>query len=268
MRNDADKTISDFGEQWARYTSNDGYYASIELFADICGPILPLNEIAGARVADIGSGTGRIVDMLLSAGARHVIAIEPSDAFDVLKANTARHADKIEYIKGKGEALPRNRNLDYVFSIGVLHHIPDPEPVVKSALNALRPGGRMLVWLYGREGNEVYLRFAKPLRAVTTRLPAPILAAVSHLLNAVLGIYIVLCRFLPLPMRSYINSVLARFSWRKRFLVIYDQLNPKVAKYYSRAEARELLQKAGFHDVRLYHRHGYSWTVIGTRPDS
>lgn len=267
MRNDADRTISDFGEQWGRYTSNDGYYASLELFTDICGPLLPLEKISGARVADIGSGTGRIVCMLLEAGTSRVIAVEPSDAFDVLKENTAEYADRIEYIKDKGEALPRDRNLDYVFSIGVLHHIPDPGVVVKAALEALRPGGRMLVWLYGQEGNEAYLRFAKPLRAITTHLPAPMLAGVSHLLNAVLGVYIVLCRFLPLPMHSYINNVLAKFSWRKRFLVIYDQLNPKVAKYYTKAEAAELLEKGGFHDVRLHHRHGYSWTVIGTRPD-
>jgi len=163
--------------------------------------------------------------------------------------------------------LPRNGNLDYVFSIGVLHHIPDPGPVINTAFESLRPGGKMLVWLYGLEGNELYLRFVKPLRTVTTRLPAPVLAGVSHALNTLLSIYIVSCRFLPLPMRGYISNVFARFSRRNRFLVIYDQLNPEVAKYYSRTEAREMLEKGGFCDVRLYHRHGYSWTVIGTKPE-
>lgn len=48
--------------------------------------------------------------------------------------------------------------------------------------------------------------------------------------------------------------------------MIYDQLNPAYAKYYRRDEARALLEDAGFQDVRLHHRHGYSWTVLGTHP--
>jgi hypothetical protein len=52
----------------------------------------------------------------------------------------------------------------------------------------------------------------------------------------------------------------------KRRLIIYDQLNPEWAKYYTRDEAERLLTAAGFEDVKLHHRGGYSWTVIGTKP--
>jgi hypothetical protein len=51
----------------------------------------------------------------------------------------------------------------------------------------------------------------------------------------------------------------------KRRLAIYDQLNPAYAKYYTREEAAALLAAAGFVDIRLHHRHGYSWSVIGTK---
>ena len=65
------QTILDFGEQWARYRDNEAYYASAGLLADIMEPLLPIADIKGKRVADIGSGTGRIVNMLLDAGAGH-----------------------------------------------------------------------------------------------------------------------------------------------------------------------------------------------------
>ena len=71
-----DKTLQDFGEQWRAYQFNDGYFASIELFEDFISPLLLPEELAGARVADVGSGNGRIVMMLLLAGARHVLAVE------------------------------------------------------------------------------------------------------------------------------------------------------------------------------------------------
>lgn len=260
------QTIADFGEQWTRFTKNEGFYASLELFRDICGPLLEADALRGRLVCEIGSGTGRIVAMLLAAGAGRVIAIEPSDAFDVMKVNMAGSADRIEFIRAPGENIPTGRNIDYVFSIGVLHHIYDPAPVVRAAYQALRPGGRMLVWLYGRENNEAYLRIVEPLRRVTVTLPRPLLSGISHALNLLLGVYIPLCRFLPLPLRGYMNNVIGRFSWANRRLVIYDQLNPTVARYYRRGEAEALLAEAGFVNVRLHHRHGYSWTVIGEKP--
>lgn len=258
------RTIADFGEQWTRYRANEGYYASAELLRDIVEPLLPLEEVRGMRVADIGSGTGRIVNMLLDAGAEHVVALEPSSAFDVLRANVQR-SDAVTLMNVTGDMLPPRGDLDLVVSIGVLHHIPDPEPVVAAAHAALRPGGRMLAWLYGQEGNEAYLAFARPLRAVTQRLPHPMLAGTVRLMYPMLAAYIALSRRIRLPLHGYLNNYLGKLSREQRLLVMYDQLNPAYAKYYTRPEARSLLEQAGFVDVRLHHRHGYSWTVMGTK---
>ncbi len=260
------RTIDDFGDQWTRYTVNDGFYASPELLADIFGPVLPPDALKGQRVAEIGSGTGRIVQMLLAAGAAHVTALEPSRAMDVLRENTQAEADRITYLQCRGDELPAEPAQDVVVSIGVLHHIPDPAPVVAAAYRALKPGGRCLVWLYGWEGNAAYLSLVLPLRAISTRLPHRVLATLCHALNGMLSVYIAAARRVPLPLHRYMTEVIGRFSREKRYLVIYDQLNPAYAKYYREAEARQLLERAGFEDIVLYHRHGYSWTAMGRRP--
>jgi SAM-dependent methyltransferase len=260
------RSIADFGEQWSRYDDNPGYYGSPELFADIVEPLLAVGEIRDKRVADIGSGTGRLVRMLAAAGAAHIIAVEPSDAMAALVRNTADIADRTEYVHGRGEALPGHGTLDLVVSIGVLHHVPDPRPIVRRAYEALRPGGKMLVWLYGREGNGAYLAIALPLRALTRRLPHAALVGLCRVLDVPLVAYMHLCGRLPLPLHDYMSRHLARLTPEVRRLTIYDQLNPAWARYYTRAEAVELLSGAGFADVRAHHRHGYSWTVVGTRP--
>ncbi len=259
------RTIEDFGAQWTRYPDNDGYYASVTMLADILAPFVAPEELRGARVAEIGSGSGRIVNMLLDAGAAHVTALEPSAAMEALRRNIADRADRVTCVQAPGEQLPIG-NFDAVLSIGVLHHIVDPAPVVLRAHEALKPGGRFIGWIYGREGNRLYLAVATPLRWLTRRLPDAVLAALAHALVLPLSLYVLLCRFLPLPMRDYMRSVIARYGWRHRFLTIFDQLNPAYAKYYSEAEARALLEQAGFVNVRLRHRHGYSWTVAGERP--
>jgi SAM-dependent methyltransferase len=258
------RTIEQFGEQFSRFRSGhtDGFYGSSEHLADTFGPLLP--ELRGARVADVGSGPGRVVNMLLDLGAARVTALEPSVAYQRLVVNTAPRAKDIDYVNGTAEELPL-LDFDYVFAVGVLHHIRDPRPAVRRAHAALKPGGRLLVWLYAHEGNALYLAFIRPLRALTTRLPDGFLALIASLLNALLLPYVVLCRFLPLPRYRHFRQVFGRMTWQQRTLVIFDQLNPTDAKYYRREEAEALLRDAGFKDVQTYHRHGYSWSVSGTK---
>lgn len=260
-----DQTIKDFGEQWLHYTDSHGFYGSMELFSDIIYPFLKPGDIKNCKVAEIGSGTGRIVNMLLEAGAKHVIAVEPSEAFEVLSSNIPE-PEKVTCLKITGDQLPAYGNLDYIFSIGVLHHIPDPKLVVEAAFKALRPGGHFVIWLYGKERNALYLALIGPLRVLTKHLPHLILAFLVEIMYWPLILYIKFCHWLPLPLREYMLSVLEKMSPEKRKLIIYDQLNPSYAKYYSRSEAEKLLIDRKFENVRIHHRHGYSWTVIGTKP--
>lgn len=264
MTDEPSSTIADFGAQWLRYRGNTGYYASTGLLWDILGPLLEPAALKNARVAEIGAGTGRIVNMLLDAGVASVVAVEPSAAMTVLRQNVTDRAGRVVCQQVPGDRFD-GRDLDVVLSIGVIHHIPDPLPVLRRAVAALRPGGAVVLWVYGHEGNERYLRLVTPLRRLTVRLPDAVLAGLCHLLNVGLGLYVALARVLPLPLRDYCRNVLAPLDRRSRFLVIFDQLNPTHAHYYREAELRALMEQAGLTGIRTYHRHGYSWTAIGTR---
>ena len=261
----SERTIEEFGEQWGRFRDTSGYFGSVAVLEDICGPLLPLAKLKGRRVVEIGSGNGRIVHMLLDAGAAHVTAVEPSAGIEVLKENTHERADRIDYLQVAGADLPPV-DAEIAFSIGVLHHIEDPQPTVRRVREALGPGGRFLIWVYGREGNGSFIFFAESLRRLTRLMPDVMLAGLTHVLNALLGVYVFLCRYLPLPLAEYMREVMSKFGRRKRFFLIFDHLKIGYAKYYTRQEAYDLLSQAGFRNVRLYHRHGMSWTAIGETP--
>jgi SAM-dependent methyltransferase len=263
------KTISDFGDQWSKYVTNDGFYASQELFLDIVGPLLTLSELKDKKILDIGSGTGRIAIMLLNAGVKHVTAIEPSDAFKILTDNLNRisniYPDSFSLIKCAGDEIPETLRVDYAFSIGVLHHIPDPDAVVRSVFTTLNKGGRFIIWVYGKENNSMYLNFIQPIRIITTKLPHILLAILVQILYVILLCYGLLCRWTSLPLKSYIVNIYLKMSPNKRKLIIYDQLNPAYSKYYSKDEAKNLLQRNGFKNIKTFHRWGYSWSVIGEK---
>ncbi len=261
----ADRTVRDFGDQWAEWDESDGYYASLELLQDVFGPLLSVEDLRGLRAADLGSGTGRIARMLLEAGASHVTAVEPSQGVALLRRNLAGYGDRARVLHATADRLPAGTDLDLVISYGMLQFIPDPLPTLAAAHAALRPGGRVVLWVYGREGTAAYRVLLGALRGATTRLPHAALSALCDLLNGLLGLYLWLCRYLPLPLRRYARSTLARLDTQTRKLVIYDQLNPTYVHFYTRSELEALSLRAGFVNPRLHHRGGYSWTVIAER---
>src|SRR5215813_15634476 len=125
-----ERTIRDFGEQWTHYGDSDGFYGSPELFADIVAPLLTPADFAARRVAEIGSGAGRIVAMMLECGAAHVLAVEPSDGHFVAQQNLARYGDRVSYLHARGTDLPAAPPFDIIVAVGVLQFIRDPKPVV------------------------------------------------------------------------------------------------------------------------------------------
>jgi SAM-dependent methyltransferase len=263
-RNSYQKVIEDFGRQWTTYADNSGYYGSQELFRDIVEPIVLVQDAHGKRIAEIGAGTGRISTMLCEAGAAEVTALEPSAAYGVLRNNLQRYGNRVKCVQATGDESPDDQ-YDMILSIGVLHHIPDLMPVLRAAYRALKSQGRMLIRLYGAEGNGAYLRFVLPLSVFTKRMPHRFNAALAYALDISLVVYIAACRYLRLPLYRYMRNFLGKLTADKRRLVIYDQLNPEWAKYYKRDEAERHLTDAGFKKVCTHHRSGYSWTVLGTK---
>src|SRR5690349_9099496 len=118
------KTIEDFGIQWTKYDSTDGYFGSKDLLTSFVTPFNP--ELFNQKViADIGAGTGRFTLNLLEFGASHVYALEPSIAVNVLRKKTEAFSSRVTIINKPGDAFPSHLRLDYAISIGVLQHVPD-----------------------------------------------------------------------------------------------------------------------------------------------
>jgi 2-polyprenyl-3-methyl-5-hydroxy-6-metoxy-1,4-benzoquinol methylase len=261
------KTINQFGEQWTTYQDTEGYFGSVELFKDFIQPF-DTNKIKDKICMDIGAGTGRFTVSMLECGAKKVYSVEPSKAFEIIKHKVPKeNLSKVEVMNTSGDKLNLDQVIDYAFSIGVMHHIPQVDDVVNSVYKSLKPGGQFVIWLYGKEGNELYLLFALPLRAIVKHLPLQLKSAVAFILNIFLTLYLYFCKafhFLPLPIKSYMLNVMGKCNWDKRKLVIVDQLNPNYAKYYTKKEAQEVLERGKFKS-EVFARHGYSWVVIGTK---
>ena len=256
-------SYTDFGEQFEVDNEIDGFHGSKEMLEDIVHPF-NLKLIKNKVIMEVGSGSGRILKNLLKFNPKQIIAVEPSKAINVAKKNN-EGSKKIIFKNVKGENINEIEKYDFVFSLGVIHHIPNYKKACKNIYNSLKTNGKFICWVYGYEGNELYIFIFNNLRRLTILMPDFLLRLLCNILNIILYIYIFLCKFLSLPLKDYLLNVFAKCSFSKRNYIIFDQLNPSFSKYFKKEEIAQLMKISGFKDVKLQRRHKYSWTIISKK---
>jgi SAM-dependent methyltransferase len=270
------KTASAFGWQWRHFSEMHREYEG--QFRDWLAPIGP-EFFAGKRVLDAGCGTGRHAYFAARYGARDVFALDLSAAVEAARVNL-RDLDNVHVLQGDLLRLPFSaghpgEGFDFVYSIGVLHHLPDPRAGFMSLVSALRPGGTIAVWVYGYENNGLVRNVVEPLRRVSTRIPPPLLRGLAWPLGAAFhGVAKVVYRPLHgtavgrrLPLDEYLTSV-ADFSFRQNYGIVFDQLVAPTAAYIRGPEIASWFEEAGLVDVHISSRHGNSWRASGRAPSA
>jgi SAM-dependent methyltransferase len=108
-------------------------------------------QLEGKLVLDIGCGPGRFTDVARRKGAR-AIAIDYSSAVEAA-AEIFTNDDGVCICQADALRLPiRSSAIDLAFSIGVLHHTPDPKTGVQEAVRTLVPAGQFAISVYGKGG--------------------------------------------------------------------------------------------------------------------
>lgn len=260
------KTKRDVGEKPLQYSSNTGYWASLEYLQDIFGPLYDIAALQDKYVAEIGSRTGRVVNRLLDAGVSRVVAIEPGKSFPVLLANVRPRSNRVVAVHAEGEIIREYVNLDLICSISIPHAAADPDRIVAASFAALKPGGKMLVTLYAAEGSSVLLSLLAPLRKAGARMTSTKLDTLASLLVPPVIAYKTLCRMLPLPLKAYMVNYMDKLESAQIKQTLFDSLEKPHIRLYRKEEAIALLEKNGFVNVQCHFRHDYSWAVIGERP--
>jgi SAM-dependent methyltransferase len=130
---------------------------------DFSNRIHGYDRAAGKRVLDIGCGNGYV----LRRYARHGAIVHGIDLTETALALSRRRfeLDGVagEFRRTDGNTVPYpDGSFDIVCSMGVLHHIEDPRPMLREAARVLTPGGELIVMLYHR--NSWKYRVVLPLR--------------------------------------------------------------------------------------------------------
>jgi SAM-dependent methyltransferase len=233
-----ERYVESFGRQWNRYeVARDEEDAAVFTVKTGLGP----RVLAGTLVLDAGCGGGRYSRLLGQHGAQ-VIGVDLSSAVEKAAALCAGFPE-VQIVQADLLNLPlAEARFDVVFSIGVLHHSPDPRRAFAQVAARVKPGGRLAVWLY-RRNTLPQEGLNTALRALTTRMPVRML---EHLC-AGLG----LMGSVPILNRSL--NKLANFSnhpdWTLRICDNFDWYAPRYQSHHTVNELKRWFLEEGFENL-------------------
>jgi SAM-dependent methyltransferase len=168
--NSADaETAAAFSESWNRKSAS---VYTREQFLDWLAPVDP-TELRGKEVLELGFGNGSLLYHMASFAPGRLAGVELGDTLDVAKQvllEAAPPETKVELHRADLTRVDLGP-FDFVYCIGVLHHLAEPKAGFRSVLKHTRPGGRFHGWVYAYEGNAAVRYLVEPLRRITSRLP-------------------------------------------------------------------------------------------------
>ena len=248
-----------FGYEWNKYSFMDPAYEG-----QFRGWIYPLTneDFKGKIVLDAGCGMGRNSYWPLNWGAEKVISFDYDKRSVEAAQKTLGKFSNSEVIFKSIYEIGWQNKFDIAFSVGVVHHLKNPSLAIDNMIKSLKSGGILLVWVYSLEGNEWIVRFVSPIRKrLTSKLPLTAVHFLSYFCSIPLWFYIKLFN----KKNEYLKQLSAFEFWHIHSIV-FDQLIPDVANYWSKKEVLELFNKPEVKDLRIIRpQNNCGWTVMGVK---
>lgn len=240
-------TADSFAFEWIRFNKMFDSYR--QNFLNYVQPFTE-KDFEGKVVLDAGCGVGRHTYWAAKFGAKDVIGYDLSDAV-VPAERHCRELPNAHIVQGDIYAIPFQQPFDFAMSIGVLHHLPDPEAGFRSILSHVKTGGTILIWVYGRKDNSTAVFVYEPLRTVTRHIPKKALVPMCYPFAGLVQFFnssADVLEKLPalrsagkaLPFQYYRN-----FPFEVKLNDAFDVLATPKSRYYQKDAIQEWFDRAG-----------------------
>jgi ubiquinone/menaquinone biosynthesis C-methylase UbiE len=268
-----------FGREWSTFRQDPDHFSQQQrqVSFDDYFRIFPWHLLpAGGGVGlDVGCGTGRW-SVLVAPRVQHLHLLDPSaEALSVAKENL-RGVNNVSYHLNSVATIPLPpKSLDFAFSLGVLHHVPDTEAAIAAVAGKLKANAPFLLYLYYALDNRpiwyrLLWRLTNLARLVVSRLPHPLRLVISQTVAVLIYWPLArVARFVSQCGRSA-NALPLSYYADKSFYVMrtdaYDRLCTRLEKRFRRSEIEGLLARTGFKNVTFSETQPF-WCAVGIKSD-
>jgi ubiquinone/menaquinone biosynthesis C-methylase UbiE len=261
MQNVDVRVADGFGQEWSTFTQGDSDLDTEErtrIFHQYFR-LFPWDSLpAMAEGLDAGCGTGRWAT-LVAQRVGHVHLLDASfQALSVAKRNLADVGNVTFHLASVSEIPLAEQSLDFAYSLGVLHHVPDTLGALQHIASKLKPGAPLLLYLYyALDNRPAWFRIVWKLsnigRLIISESPNWLKLLASQLIAA--GVYWPLARFSTLLNRMGLSTrsiPLEAYKDRGFYTMktdAYDRFCTSLEKRFTRPEIEQMLCEAGFDKI-------------------
>ncbi len=267
-------TVESFGEEWSKFDS-----FSEEEINNVGNEYFDIVDFEGINAKDMtaldaGCGTGRW-SIYLSKKVKDVYAIDPSKAI-FSAAELTKNIPNIHLVNCSIDDMPfENESFDFVFSLGVLHHIPDTQQALKDLVTKLKPGGYCLIYLYYSLDNrgvfyKLIFHLSSLFRFVISKLPKTPKKLVCDLIAFTVYLpFVGLSKLVSLIFGKKLgNKIPLAYYTDKTINVIrndaLDRFGTPLEQRFSKIEIQKMMENVGMKDIKFSNNQPY-WHVIGKK---
>ncbi len=267
-------TVDSFGDEWQAFHGFSEH--EIQKLGDEYFDIITPQMLNGSTsVLEIGCGSGRFLKYV-SERAHMVVGVDPSHAVfasDKLLGGKSN----VVLIKASANDLPfQNETFDFVYSIGVLHHIPDTYKAMQACVDKVKKGGYFFTYLYYNLDNRGLLfrslfNMSALIRKGVSKLPAKSKRICCDFLAIALYMpFVGLSRFLKiLGVKESIRKKIPLHGYEnKSFYIIrndaLDRFGTPLEQRFSKEEIKSMMEKSGLTDIVFSEKIPY-WHAVGRK---
>lgn len=143
------KTVDGFGYEWSTFDQSTISDAELNEIFSLYFAIFDWSKITNQSVGfDMGCGSGRWARLVAPrSGCLHLVDAS-KDALETAKNNLKDEKNCVFHLASVDNLPFEDESMDFGYSLGVLHHIPDTQAALKSCVDKLKPGAPFLVYFY------------------------------------------------------------------------------------------------------------------------
>lgn len=270
------KTVEDFGDEWNYYDQSALNPDEHTMLFGKYFSIFPWDLVSSESVGfDLGCGSGRWAKLVAPRiGLLH--CIEPSNAIQIAKKNLSSHDNCVFHKENLDHMSIGDESMDFGYSLGVLHHIPDTQLGIQLCVKKLKVGAPFLLYLYYRFDNKprwyrIIWHGSDIFRKLISQMPFSIKVLITKIIAAI--IYFPLARLShilsgfgldvgTLPLSQY--SSLSFYTMQTDAL---DRFGTRLEKRFTKMEIKGMMEKSGLEDVTFSEESPY-WCAVGIKKES
>jgi len=266
------RTVASFGKEWTRFDRGAATEAELRGLFERYFAIFPWQALpAGASGFDLGCGTGRWAKLVAPRVGR-LHCFDASEEALAVARKTLSGFSNCDVQAADVAAIPLpDGSMDFGYSLGVLHHVPDTEAGLAACARKLKAGAPFLVYLYYALDNRpawfrALWRASDTGRRMISGLPFAIRSRVTDAIAAL--VYWPLARVARAAEHAGARVEgwpLAQYRKQSFYVMRNDSLDrfgTPLERRFSRREIQAMLERAGFERIR-FSEHWPFWCAVG-----